>query len=291
MKKTYKVIVNILKKLNLNFIIRALNNTRHLYWYIRFIKYFRKAENDIDFKKVHNSKNIWIFWWQGTEKMPEIVKACYYSAIRHSNGHRVILVTKDNYKNYTNISENIISSLKQKEISLTAFSDVMRFNLLKNNGGLWMDATIYVRDDLEDSYFKDIFTVGIDDRKYREHVNGAYSGFLFGGCNNPVIGFMDKFYEVYFKKNNHIKYYFTIDLALNYCYKNNIGLFRNFVDHYSFNSDPKLHNMQDVLNEKYSDETFHEVSNRFSKLTYKMDFNIHEDTFYKRLINKEKPFV
>lgn len=267
-----------------------LNNFRHLYWYLRFLDYFREAELTAKTSDVNNSNNVWIFWWQGFERMPKIVKSCYDSVVRHSNGHNVVLVTKENYMNYTNISENIISSLNRNKISLTAFSDVMRFNLLKNNGGLWMDATIYVRDDLEDDYFNDIFTVGIDDQKYHEHVNGAYSGFLIGGCNNMVIEFMDKFYEVYFKKNDYIKYYFTIDIALNYCYKKNIGSFKDFVDHCSFNSDPKIHCMQNVLNYIYTKKIFMNVTNRFSKLTYKMNFNDSEDTFYKRIIFKEKPF-
>lgn len=291
MKKIYNSFIKLLKIFRLNIFVRSLNDIRHLYWHLRFLKYFKEAETNTKSNYIKNSKNIWIFWWQGSENMPEIIKACYASAVKHANGHKVVLVTKDNYKNYTNISENIISRLKQKEISLTAFSDVMRFNLLKNNGGLWMDATMYVRDELKDEYFKDIFTVGIDDRKYHESVNGAFSIFLFGGCNNIVIDFMNNFYEIYFRNNDYIKYYFTTDVALNYCYKNNIGSFKDFVDNDSFNSDPNIHNMQNVLNEKYRDETFQRVSNRFSKLTYKMDFNDHEDTFYKRLINKEKPFV
>lgn len=290
MKKIYNNFISILKDLRLNFIVRLLNDTRHLYWYIRFLKFFKEARMNINSTNIKNSETIWIFWWQGIDQMPKIVKSCYDSVLRHANNHKVILVTKNNFKNYTDIEDRILDYVNDNKISLTAFSDVLRFNLLKNNGGLWMDATIFVRDDLKDSYFTDMFTVGIDDGKYHESVNGGYSCFLFGGCNNDVINFMDSFHRVYFKYNDHIKYYFTIDEALNYCYKNNIGSFKKYVNEVSFSSDIKLHSMQKVLNDLYSEDTFKKVTNRFSKLTYKMDFKDGKDTFYKKIVFQDNPF-
>lgn len=290
MKKIYNTTMHILSLLHLSLIIRLINDLRHYYWYFIFHNIFKESRESIDSTIINNSKVIWIFWWQGIDSMPPIVKACYDSALRHSNGYKVVLITEKNFKEYTDIDANALDALQKNKISLTAFSDVLRFNLLKNNGGIWIDATVYVTEDFKEEYFGKMFTVGIDDRKYHYSVNGSYSGFLFGGCNNGVIDFMDSFYRSYFRRYDHIKYYFTIDEALNYCYRNNIDSFKNYVDNNSFNSDNKLHEMAKVLNDEFSTETFNKVNNRFSKLTYKMNFDLTRDTFYRRLINKEYPF-
>lgn len=130
LEKLFNLFTKILKKLKLMFLVKIINDLHNCYEYKRLSKYFRLTMRNISVdNKIKNSKNIWIFWWQGEEQMPPIVKACYNSVLKHANGHRVVLITKDNYKEYTNIDDNILDKLNKKYISLTVFSDVMRFNL------------------------------------------------------------------------------------------------------------------------------------------------------------------
>lgn len=290
LEKLFNLFTKILKKIKLILLVKIINDLHNCYEYKRLSKYFRLTLRNISVdNKIKNSKNIWVFWWQGEEQMPPIVKACYNSVLKHANGHRVVLITKDNYKEYTNIDDNILDKLNKKYISLTAFSDVMRFNLLKNNGGLWIDATVYLTEDIKEEYFEKIFTVGIND-KYHDSVNGGYSGFLMGGCNNEIIEFMNLFFINYYKYNDYVHYYFMIDVALNCCYKNNIDGFKNYVDDKSFNSDPTLHSLAPMLNDNYDKESYDKIYNRFFKLTYKMDFDDNHDTFYHRIIHNIEPF-
>jgi hypothetical protein len=53
------------------------------------------------------------------------------------------------------------------KMTVTHFSDILRFNLLKNNGGLWLDATIFVNKPIPEKYFTPIFTCsGFPDKDY-----------------------------------------------------------------------------------------------------------------------------
>lgn len=101
---------------------------------------------------------------------------------------------------------------------------------------------------------------------------------------------MNEFYINFFEHNNKVKYYFTTDVALNYCYKNNIDGFKDYVDDKSFNSDPTIHALAPMLNDNYDKKSYDKISYRFFKLTYKMDFDDNRDTFYHRIIHNIKPF-
>ena len=68
--------------------------------------------------------------------MPDIVKVCYASAKHHAGQHPVILITEQNYQEYATMPDYILQKVKNHEISLTHFSDMLRINLLKEHGGI-----------------------------------------------------------------------------------------------------------------------------------------------------------
>ena len=53
---------------------------------------------------------IWVCWWQGEKKMPDIVKACYSSICRHADNHPVILITEKNFQEYATMPDFILNS-------------------------------------------------------------------------------------------------------------------------------------------------------------------------------------
>ena len=95
-------------------------------------------------KKSENNGNIWIFWWQGYDTAPLLVKKCIDSIIKNAGNHPVILITKENWKNYADIPDYIIEKVEKGIITLTHFSDILRMSLVSEHGGLWLDATIFV---------------------------------------------------------------------------------------------------------------------------------------------------
>lgn len=237
-----------------------------------------------------NHGPIWIFWWQGHEKMPPLVRACYDSVIKNRIKREVILITKDNYMKYTDISDNIINLLHEKKITLTHFSDILRFNLLKNNGGLWLDATIFVTKPISENYFQKVFTCsGYENKDYFFVTQGNWCGFLIGGAKNSILfDFMDVFFREYWNQNDKLIDYFLIDYALNFAWKNNLSNFQEFTKKNIRKNNPNLFKLAPILNQKFNENDWNEINQETGmyKLTYKRTLSSDKNTFYNTLIKK-----
>ena len=109
---------------------------------------------------------IWTMWWQGEENAPFLVKECINSMRLHGNGHQVVVLSKNNYKEYVRIpkyiedrfheGENDNSALKKTVLGNTHLSDIIRTQLLYLYGGIWADATMMFSGSLEENaFFKD----------------------------------------------------------------------------------------------------------------------------------------
>lgn len=85
---------------------------------------------------------VWFFWWQGIENAPELVRENLERAKTIFFDRRVVLITKNNFKDFVDIPTSIEAKVDEKVITLAAFSDILRFALLGKYGGLWMDSTI-----------------------------------------------------------------------------------------------------------------------------------------------------
>ena len=88
---------------------------------------------------------IWVFWWQGVNKMPELVRICYNSIVQNAGEHPVHLLTENNYEQYLSKLphlKEILNRIQQRTVSYAYFSDIIRSYLLYEYGGVWIDATV-----------------------------------------------------------------------------------------------------------------------------------------------------
>lgn len=87
--------------------------------------------------------NLFIYWEQGWDSAPYLCKQCLRSWIKYNkNDFNIIALDNNTIKQYIPENEiNIINRIKQHK-SVTASSDLLRVNLLAQNGGFWVDATI-----------------------------------------------------------------------------------------------------------------------------------------------------
>ena len=63
---------------------------------------------------------IWVMWWQGENKMPEVVKICYASILKNAGSHPVNLITNCNYEKYLDgmpYLENLITRVNNNSLS------------------------------------------------------------------------------------------------------------------------------------------------------------------------------
>lgn len=74
-------------------------------------------------------ERIFVFWWQGTDGLPDIVRICINSIKQNSNGREVVMITKDNIRK---LQSKIISIYRQfMEIQISNLRKHMRLLLVK----------------------------------------------------------------------------------------------------------------------------------------------------------------
>lgn len=117
-------------------------------WLDHYIE--RKYADIIDsYTSVHaepkeaGERRIWVFWGQGEERMPALIKACYNQLVT-LNGDTVRLVTNRNLHELLDIPAEIYEKVERRDITWAHFSDIVRTSLLARYGGLWLDATVWV---------------------------------------------------------------------------------------------------------------------------------------------------
>lgn len=251
--------------------------------------FFEQARNNIDYSKKNNINKIaWIFWWQGIEDAPDIVKACVNS-VKSNFDYKVIVLSEKNLDKYTNIPDYIYEKLQSGEITKTHFSDIVRFNLLRNNGGLWIDSTVLCVNSVDNILSHGFYTSSGKDDIYPYFIDGKWTGFLIGGLSSdPMFQFMDEFFKLYWENNDSLINYFLIDYAIKYAYDHNIGSLKSYIDNYGINNNPHLFDLQPMLNDDFSTETFNylKLDTSMFKLSYKKRISENKNTYYSYIISK-----
>ena len=82
-------------------------------------------------------RNIWMYWDQGLESAPEIVKMCIESWHAKNPGWTVRVLDKDTVADFVTMPD------LSPEMSIQSYSNLLRFRLLKEQGGVWADATAF----------------------------------------------------------------------------------------------------------------------------------------------------
>ena len=100
-----------------------------------------KEEETTEFPKM-----IWTMWQQGEAQMPDTVQASMKTIkdFAKRNDCKFHSLTNDNLEHFVNIPKDITEKYKNKELSAAHYSDIIRFSLLYQYGGIWMDATLFV---------------------------------------------------------------------------------------------------------------------------------------------------
>jgi len=201
------------------------------------INYYDNPED----KDENTDKNIiWFCWYQGLENAPVLVKKCYNQIlINKPADYDVILITDENYKYYLNLPDYIIEKYHSGIISKAHFSDILRFSLLAEYGGLWADSTIFTLKNINFIENKAFFT--LKNASYDPYTTisyGLWTGYFIGFNNVFYIPCFvrDCFYKYWETENKLFDYYF-IDYAILLAYKK-IPQFRNLIkelDYYGNN--------------------------------------------------------
>lgn len=164
---------------------------------------------------------IWVFWWQGEDEMPELVKACFRQL--KFNNQNVILVTRYNVREYCDIPDFIFHRVEKGEISFTHLSDILRVSLLAKHGGMWIDSTCWISETIP----TEIKTLPFVSPKTNNQPelpfwsNSRWCGWCTGTnlIGNPLFVFTRDLFYAFYKKNSRIPFYLFIDYVYDYAYR------------------------------------------------------------------------
>lgn len=226
-------------------------------------------EDKIKYPKM-KKKRIWVFWYQGLSNAPMLVKRCIESINKYKLDYEVILLTKNNIKDYIEIPEGILKKVDSGIITITHFSDILRMGLLSLHGGIWVDATCLITGDVFKNFDNLDFNTSVSD-------NFKWTGFFMGGKPNKLFSFCYDLLVDYNLEEDSLIEYFLIDHVINLAYKKVNGCKELIASASIINKD--LSYFGNRLNYVYDKKEYERILKKcpFHKLTYKKQFKEYDN--------------
>ena len=255
---------------------------------LNFASVLNKYKDDVyPESQSFDNRKIWVCWLQGEANMLEIVRTCYNSVKANANGREVVLITNENVEKYISIPKFIKDKVNNGKMSRTHFADYIRISLLKNYGGLWIDATVLVTDKINVDCKLPFFS--IKQKPDSIHFVSQYRWAVWIlGCS-PQIGkilfdCLENLFKAYLNKHSLFIDFFLFDYFLAVMY-DEIPLVKKLVDNFPYNN-PNAYELGNLLNKEFNEDAFLQLKNNntFHKLSWKQPYFMHtaddKPTFY-----------
>lgn len=205
--------------------------------------------------QVPTERIVWSCWWQGEEAAPEIVKACWRSQRTHlADDIKHIIITKDNYNKYITIPDYVLDKFEKGKNLLAHLADFIRVCLLYKYGGVWLDSTVLLLEQLPEECWKlPLYTWKFDNTHFFSNTIWT-TWFLAGQQGNVLFQFVMEAFLYYFRNYEQVKYYLTIDYFISICTNLVDGVLEQFKQ-IPYNNE-KANTLNMHLNEPYSEINF-----------------------------------
>ena len=271
---------------------RALEYRAVMTYLEKYLPVIREYDSRESKETIGASSNIWLFWWQGYENAPDIVKACVASVRKNAGAHPVVLLDQYNYKEYVTLPDDIVHKFEKGNMMIAHFSDIIRTALIYQYGGIWIDATIYMRHPLdeviENSSFYSLHHWE-EKAEPSKLVFGLWTTFFLGcGKGNYIAGLLNKLLLEYWKQEETVIHYFLMDYFITMIYWN-VEDAKRTIDNIAV-SNRDIHELIGILNERKDKlKQLQDDGTYLYKLTHKMDFSDSvdgEETIYHMLVHE-----
>ncbi len=257
----------------------------------RSYNYLKKTYSSVYMQDVEknfsgeHTRIIWICWLQGRDLAPAIVQKCIASVERYAKGYEIKVLTEKNLLEYVTIPEIILSKYKTGKIQFTHFSDIVRSCLLFEHGGIWMDSTVLLTDDLP-NYIKDnsffVYRTSVLNRTF----HAASNWLISSDKGHPIMKLCRDALFSYWSQENYLKDYYIFHIFF-YLIVNENPVCRELFNQMPYVPNVDVHTLQFTLREPFSERKWKNIIERSSvhKLTYKYPNNIdYTNTFLSYLL-------
>ena len=245
------------------------------------------------------NKIVWFCWLQGLDHAPPIVKACYNSLQRHLvqvckggsklQGYEIKVIDNDNWNDYVELPDFIISKWEKGRIPVALFSDLLRLELLIKHGGTWIDSTVLCTG-FNDNQNDKAKYLGADLFLFQYTRQGSVpvsiSNWFITACsNNEVLIELRDMLYAYWKDYDCTLDYYIFHLFFSMLSKDNPKEILAMPYAQSLNSLVILHHLGDEFNQEKWDNLTQKVS--FHKLAFRVSKEIKEDkeNYFNKIIS------
>ncbi|MGH8869442.1 MAG: capsular polysaccharide synthesis protein [Actinomycetes bacterium] len=225
---------------------------------------------------------IWVYWAQGMDAAPEVVRLCHDQLKRFHESDELVVLDDACERQLTRIPDEIRDKTGD---NLTRHSDLVRLEVLSRYGGIWLDATCLVRTRVP-AVMSNLGTAGFFAFTYR---TGRLSSWcLASRRRHDVVTMMREAEHVFWERNDKaIDYY-----DLHHMFEALCHLDPQFRAHWT--GTPRLsvappNAFRRAMWEPYEPRRFRQLldSSFVHKLTYKYDDSqVGEDTMLGRLLER-----
>ena len=230
---------------------------------------------------------IWVYWDQGYEKAPELVRACINSFRDNFPSRDVIVLDDNNISDYVQFPDYINSKIKNGSITKTHFSDLLRTELLCLYGGLWIDSTVLCTSsekNIDGTFFNNqlfVFKEMCLDRRAFQYIRSS-SWLISAKAGDPILLETRKYLYEYWKKYDYLINYFVFHLFFAIASRNNADEWKRI----PMMNNCSPHTMMFELGNTYRDSDWARLVKEcpFHKLERHTDYSSTKNTIYKKII-------
>ena len=252
----------------------------------KYVKYADETPEGLSFPAENVPEDpVWVYWNTGFETAPDIVRACLRSIERYA-GRPVIRLSEENIAEYLVLPSEIKEKIDRGNISIAAYSDLMRFSLLEHYGGSWIDATVLLTGPIQEEILSADFFALQNSLCLIDNPVLYPAWFLRAKPGNEIIRRTRNIAFAYWKRNSHVIEYLLPNLILTEVIHNS-------------GEEAKIPYMNTDYSERmvrciadpYDEKAFRWLCSltNIHKLTYKFDSAIAaEDNLYTHIIKTEK---
>ena len=231
---------------------------------------------------------IWLCWLQGLDQAPEIVQKCVASVKHYMPDYKVQILTSENIFDFVSLPEHIVRKYQKGTISFTHFSDILRTALLVQHGGIWLDATVLLTDELPTQMTETPLFL-LQKSKLSQIPHFGSNWFLVSYKGNAVMKRMFDLLCAYWANENKVCDYFIYHLFLYLLLtRNEQGVAAQKEIQYIPNVD--AHTLQFSLFDEYNEHIWQQIISRspIHKLTWKFkDTSLlkKQGTYYNHILH------
>ena len=151
---------------------------------------------------------IWQYWESKDGSIPPLVQACLNSVDKFKGNRTRIILTYDKLKDYIDLPQKIYELKENGKMNLAHFVDIVRTALLIQYGGVWIDSTVLLTEELPDFVESDLFFFQNDEKVDLDGLCGT-NYFIAAKPDSKILKQTLASMLAYWNENRFLVNYFT----------------------------------------------------------------------------------